>query len=41
MNKPPEYVHEICSKCGDKHCCRGVCKEMNDYLVKKENKGNK
>lgn len=30
-----EKVHTICSNCADKYCCRGICKEMNDYLVKK------
>ena len=27
------YVYQICNKCTEKHCCRGLCKEMNDYLV--------
>lgn len=25
---------KICANCGDKYCCRGLCKEMNDYLMK-------
>lgn len=36
-----EKSYTICSNCGDKHCCRGLCKEMNDYLVKKKNKKTK
>lgn len=34
---------KICANCGDKYCCRGLCKEMNDYLIKgkQENKENK
>ena len=26
---------KICYNCGEKHCCHGICKEMNDYLVEK------
>lgn len=35
-----EKVYQICNRCGDRHCCRGLCKEMNDYIVKKKNKRN-
>ena len=31
-----DKVHEICDNCGDKHCCRGLCKELNDYLIKQK-----
>lgn len=33
-----EKIYKVCDKCGDKHCCRGLCKEMNDYLVNKNKK---
>lgn len=37
-----EKIYSVCNRCVDKYCCRGVCKEMNDYLVKKnEQKGKK
>lgn len=36
-----DKVHEVCSNCTEKHCCRGLCKEMNDYLVRKRNKSSK
>lgn len=29
---------EICSNCGDRNCCRGLCKDLNDYLVKAKEK---
>lgn len=29
------YVYEVCNKCGDRYCCRGLCKEMNNYLTTK------
>lgn len=29
------YVIEVCARCGDRYCCHGMCKEMNEYLVKK------
>lgn len=34
---------EICSNCGDRNCCRGLCKDLNDYLVKakEQQKNNK
>ena len=38
MDKTYEFgnkIHEICDNCGDKHCCHGLCKEINDYLVEK------
>lgn len=36
-----DYVHEVCIRCVDRHCCRGLCKEMNDYFAKKNNKSFK
>lgn len=36
-----EKIFKVCDRCGDKHCCRGLCKEMNNYLVKKREKENK
>lgn len=29
----------ICINCGDKFCCRGLCKEMNNYLINKKKEG--
>ena len=29
-------IREICVNCGDKYCCRGLCREMNDYLVSRK-----
>lgn len=29
-------VYSVCHKCGDRYCCRGTCRELNDYLVEKE-----
>ena len=29
-------IREICTNCGDKYCCRGLCREMNDYLVSRK-----
>ena len=26
---------EICLRCGERHMCKGMCKDMNEYLVKK------
>lgn len=39
--KEKTYIYEICNKCTEKHCCRGLCKEMNDYLVNKNKKDKK
>lgn len=36
-----DKIHEVCNNCTEKHCCRGICKEMNDYLVAKRNKSRK
>jgi hypothetical protein len=35
-----ERDYRICKYCSEKHCCRGLCKEMNEYLTrsKKKNK---
>ena len=30
-----DRIYGICTNCGDKYCCRGICKEMNDYLVER------
>ena len=35
-----EKKETVCRYCTEKHCCRGLCKEMNDYLVK-QNEMNK
>ena len=32
MNK----IQEICGICTEKHFCRGLCKEMNNYLINKQ-----
>lgn len=29
-------TREICSNCGDKYCCRGLCRELNDYLINRK-----
>ena len=31
---------EICLRCGERHMCKGICKEMNEYLVKKRGGGS-
>lgn len=37
-----EKITKVCRYCSEKHCCRGLCKEMNEYLVKEnENKRRK
>lgn len=37
-----EKIYEVCKLCVDRYCCRGLCREMNDYLVKeRENKRKK
>lgn len=35
MNIPKR---EICARCGDRFCCRGLCREMNDLLVSEKKK---
>lgn len=35
------YVYEVCNKCGDRYCCRGLRREMNDYLVRQKGKKTK
>lgn len=25
--------YQVCKYCSEKHCCRGLCKEMNNFLV--------
>ena len=32
---------EICTNCTEKYCCRGLCKEMNEYLLAEKRKLNK
>lgn len=32
--------YEVCSNCSEKHCCRGLCKEMNKFLIDKEGDNN-
>ena len=32
---------KICENCGDKHCCRGLCREMNELLINKKKRGKK
>ena len=32
---------EICMNCGDRNCCRGLCKDLNDYFVKLNEKRRK
>lgn len=27
---------EVCQYCTERHCCRGICKEMNDFLINKK-----
>lgn len=35
-----EKKYEVCRYCSEKHCCRGLCKEMNEFLVKNKEKEN-
>lgn len=39
--KNDTHKEKICENCSEKYCCRGLCREMNDYLInkKKERKG--
>lgn len=30
-----EKNYQVCKYCSEKHCCRGLCKEMNEYLMNK------
>lgn len=30
-----DKIYEVCNHCSEKHCCRGLCKEMNEFLIKK------
>ena len=44
MAREPIVKSEICANCGDKYCCRGLCAEMNAYLLmqrKNKRKGGK
>lgn len=36
-----EKVHEVCNHCSEKHCCRGLCKEMNEFLINKKKDGER
>ena len=29
-------TREICSNCGDKYCCRGLCRELNNHLINRK-----
>lgn len=31
-----EKVHKICGNCTEKNFCRGMCRELNNYLVNKQ-----
>ena len=33
-----EKNYQVCRYCSEKHCCKGLCREMNDYLISKKNK---
>lgn len=35
QTKPPEKT-EICILCTEKYCCRGICREMNNFLINKK-----
>ena len=35
-----EKIRTVCRYCSEKHCCRGLCREMNDYLLKERKKKN-
>ena len=30
---------EVCQYCTECHCCRGICKEMNNFLINKKKEG--
>lgn len=36
-----EKIYSVCNRCGEKYCCRGICKEMNDYLVNQKKQREK
>ena len=31
----------VCRNCGDRFCCRGLCKEMNEFLINRKKRGEK
>lgn len=33
MNIPRDAKTEFCTICTERHCCRGICKDVNDYIV--------
>lgn len=35
------YKKEICKNCGDKYCCRGLCREMNELLIQERKQNQK
>lgn len=32
---------EICMNCGDRYCCRGLCREMNELLIQERKQNQK
>lgn len=26
---------EMCKRCPERYCCRGICREMNDLIIQK------
>lgn len=32
---------EICINCGDRYCCRGLCREMNELLIQERKQNQK
>lgn len=35
---PKDAQMAYCVNCTERHCCRGICKDVNDYMVRMENK---
>lgn len=33
MNIPRDAKIKFCTICTERHCCRGICKDVNDYIV--------
>lgn len=38
VETPKKFREEHCLNCGDKHCCRGLCKAFVDYMERKREK---
>lgn len=36
-----DKIYEVCNNCTEKHCCRGLCKEMNEFLINKKKEKKK